>query len=241
MTEPKELKELQELIDAFVAYRDVLTPLQENLRSVVDAYGGIRADVERLDRTFSGETKAQLEKIYASLSTQAKSSRELTEKIDEFSKSGVRYGQAVSDMTEKFSAIEQRLKSIDEMERAAEEQLARLDKIVNEKKVSYNVKDLQKSLEKYNQNVERVSEFINRDVAAVLTENGKRIEEIRRENEAMSAALAEQNKTVKELIHAFRETTETLRNTVEGERVNEEYIFTILDKWAASRKVKVKK
>ena len=99
MTEPKEWKELQELIDAFVAYRDVLTPLQENLRSVVDAYGGIRADVERLDRTFSGETKAQLEKIYASLSTQAKSSRELTEKIDEFSKSGVRYGQAVSDMT----------------------------------------------------------------------------------------------------------------------------------------------
>ena len=236
-----EVKQLQELIDAFVSYREVLTPLQENVKSVADAYAGIKADVERLDKTFSGDAKAQLDKIFASLSQQAKSSRELTQKIDEFARSGEKFGQAVADMTEKFAAIEERLTAIDRLEKTAEEQLARLDVIVNEKKVSYNVKDLQRSLDQYNKNVERVSEFINKDVAAVLQENGKKIEEIRRENEAMSGALAEQNKTVKELLYAFRETTETLRKTVEGERVNEEYIFDVLDKWATARKVKIKK
>lgn len=236
-----EVKELQELIDAFIAYREVLTPLQENVKSVADAYGGIKADVERLDKTFSGDAKVQLERIFNSLSQQAKSSRELTQKIDEFAKSGEKFGQAVADMTEKFSSVEQRLAAIDRLEKTAEEQLERLDAIVNEKKVSYNVKDLQKSLDQFNKNVERVSEFINKDVAAVLQENGKKIEEIRRENEAMSAALSEQNKTVKELLYAFRETTETLRKTVEGESVNEAYIFDVLDKWAASRKVRIKK
>lgn len=236
-----EVKELQELIEAFIAYREVLTPLTDNIKAVVDAYGGIRSDVERLDKAFSGETKTQLDKIYNSLSAQAKSSRDLTQKIDEFAKSGEKYGQAVSDMTAKFAAIEDRLSAIDRLEKTAEEQLARLDAIVNEKKVTYNVKDLQKSLDQYNKNVERVSEFINKDVAAVLQDNGKKIEEIRRENEAISAALAEQNKTVKELTYAFRETTEALRNTVEGEEVNEAYLFDILDKWALSRKVKVKR
>ena len=151
-----EVKELQELIEAFVAYREVLTPLQENLRSVADAYGGIKSDVERLDKTFSGETKVQLDKIYQSLSNQAKSSRELTEKIDAFAKAGERFSQAVAEMTNKFSAIEERLNAIDKLEKTAEEQLARLDNVVNEKKVTYNVKDLQKSLDQYNKNVERV-------------------------------------------------------------------------------------
>ena len=236
-----EVKELQELIQAFIAYREVLTPLQENLRSVADAYGGIKADVERLDKTFSGETKERLDKIFVSLNNQAKSSRELTDKIDAFARSSEQFGQAVANMTDKFSAIEEKLSAIDRLEKSAEEQLARLDNIVNEKRASYNVKDLQRSLDQYNKNVERVNEFINRDVATVLQENGKKVEEIRRENEAMSAALTEQNKTVKELLLAFRETSEALRNTGEKESVNEEYLFDVLDKWAASRKVKTKK
>ena len=236
-----EVNKLQELIDAFIAYREVLTPLSENVKAVADAYGGIKADVEKLDKTFSGDAKNQLDKIYNSLSQQAKSSRELTQKIDEFARSGEKFGQVVGEMTEKFAVIEQRLAAVDQLEKTAEEQLARLDAIVNEKKVSYNVKDLQRSLDQYNKNVERISDFINQDVAGVLQENGKKIEEIKKENEAMNRSLAEQNKTVQELLSAFRETTDVLKNTVEGEAVNEAYLYDVLDKWAASRKVKTKK
>ena len=236
-----EMKELQELIEAFVAYRQVLTPLQENLKTVVESYSSIKSDVERLDKTFSGETKAQLDKIYASVASQAKSSQELISKIDNFSRSGQRYEQAISDVTAKFTALEERLQNIDEIERNAEEQLKKLDVIVNEKRANYNVKDLQKSLEVYNKNVERINEYINRDVASVLADNGKKIEEIRKENEALSSALAEQNKDVKELISVFRETAKALNKTVEEEKVNEAYLFDVLDKWAESRKVKIKK
>ena len=236
-----EIKELQELITAFAAYREVLTPLQENLKTVVDYYDSIKTDVERLDKTFSGETKAQLDKIYSSVASQAKSSRELTEKIDNFSRSGQKYEQAIEDVTAKFSALEERLKTIDEIERHAEEQIQKLDAIVNEKRANYNVKDLQKSLDIYNKNVERISEYINRDVASVLADNGKKIEEIRKENEALSLALSEQNKTVKELVDVFRATAQVLNKTVEGQKVHEEYLFDVLDKWAESRKVKIKK
>lgn len=235
-----ETNGLKELIEAFSAYRAVLTPLEQNLNTVVESYGSIKDDLNRLDKAFSGETKTQLDKIYATLNSQAKSSQELASKIDRFSQSSEKYEQAVSDMTEKFSSIEKRLSDIDELESKAEEQLRRLDEIANEKRISYNVKDLQKTLDQYNKNVEKVSEFINKDVASVLTENGKKIDEIKREHEALSFIVAEQSKSVAELLQAFRETGALLRQSVEKEQVNEEYLFTVLDKWANARKVKIK-
>ena len=235
-----ETNGLKELIEAFSSYRAVLTPLEQNLNTVVESYGAIKDDLNRLDKAFSGETKAQLDKIYVTLNSQAKSSQELSAKIDRFSQSSEKYEQAVADMTEKFSSIEKRLSDIDELESKAEEQLKRLDEIANEKKISYNVKDLQKTLDQYNKNVEKVSEFINKDVASVLTENGKKIDEIKREHEGLSAIVAEQSKTVADLLIAFRETGSLLRQSVEREQVNEEYLFAVLDKWANARKVKTK-
>ena len=236
-----EVTDLQELISAFSAYREVLIPLTENLKAIADYYDSIKSDVQRLDKTFSGETKAQLDKIYSSVSAQARSSQELIAKIDNFSRSGEKYEQAIADVTAKFASMEERLKTIDAIERNAEQQLQKLDAIVNEKRANYNVKDLQKSLDVYNKNVERISEYINKDVAAVLADNGRKIDQIRKENEALSSALSEQNKTVGELIDAFRVMTDVLNKTVEGNKVNEEYVFSVLDKWAESRKVKIKK
>ena len=235
-----ETNGLKELIEAFTAYRNVLTPLQQNLNTVVESYGSIKDDLNRLDKTFSGETKTQLDKIYVTLNSQAKSSQELAAKIDRFSQSSEKYEQAVADMTGKFASIEKRLSDIDALESKAEEQLKRLDEIANEKKISYNVKDLQKTLDQYNKNVEKVSEFINKDVASVLTENGKKIDGIKKEHEVLSVIVAEQSKTVAELLLAFRETGSLLRQSVEKEQVNEEYLFAVLDKWANARKIKIK-
>ena len=107
--------------------------------------------------------------------------------------------------------------------------------------INYNLKDLEKRLESYDRNIEKVSEFINKDVARVLQENGKKIDDIRKDNEVLSNTLSAQEKTVETLIATFRETNSLLRDSVEKSDVNEAYLFEVLDKWATSRKIKFKR
>ncbi|MDE7464220.1 MAG: hypothetical protein K2M48_04230, partial [Clostridiales bacterium] len=106
---------------------------------------------------------------------------------------------------------------------------------------SYNLKELQKSLDGYTANVEKISDFINKDIAEVLKENADKIEAIRKENEQLSAAVAAQGKDIATLISEFSKTSELLKKSVEGSTVNEQYLFDAFDKWAADRKVKIKK
>lgn len=233
-------EDLKALIDSFLAYRNILVPLQESLHSAVESYGSIKDDISRLEQTFGGQTKAQLDKIYLTINQQARSSAEMSEKIDKFVAGIDRYTKMMADTNEKFSNIEEKLLTINAIEKNAEEQIQRLDAIINEKKINYNIKDLQKTLESYNKNVERVSDFINKDVAKVLQDNGKKIDEIKRDNELLSESLKSQGQTVDSLISAFRETNSLLRKSIESEDVNESYIFDILDKWASSRRVKIK-
>ena len=54
-------------------------------------------------------------------------------------------------------------------------------------------------------------------------------------------AVAAQGKDIATLIATFAETTSLLKKVVEGSTVNEEYLFDAFDKWAADRKVKIKK
>lgn len=236
-----DYNELKELIDSFVAYRNVLTPLEENLRGIASTYSSIRDALDDINRTFAPGTGVQLDKIHSTLNAQARSGKELTQKIDEYSVSGEKYAKAVSDMTERFDDVAKKLETVTQMEKSAESILSKLEAMIEEKKTSYNLKDLQKSLDAYNKGVEKISDFINKDVGAVLQENAKKIEEIRKENEALSAALTEQNKTVASLSGYFAETSSLLRKTLEGGAVNEEYLFDAFDKWAADRKVKIKK
>jgi DNA repair exonuclease SbcCD ATPase subunit len=234
-------QEITELIKRFTEYRNILTPLQENLHSVADSYEAMKKDVEKIDRNFGDETRQQLDKIYGTISAQAKQGAELSTRIDRFLSAADSYTDSVKKLTDSFSVIEQRLATVDEIEKTAEEQIARLNEIIDEKKINYNTKDLQKSLENYNKNVEKISDFINKDVARVLQENGKKIDEVKQDNDNISALLAAQNKSVETLVSAYRETGGLLRTVVGKEDVNEQYIFDILDKWAQSRRVKIKK
>lgn len=236
-----DINELKELIDSFVAYRNVLVPLQESLKSISDTFFSIRDDLDGMNKAFSGNAGAQLEKIHSTLNAQADSGRELTRKIEEFSVSGENYARSVDEMLKKFDEVGKRLATVNELEKNAENILSRLETVIAEKRASYNLKDLQKSLDSYNMNVEKISDFINKDVASVLQENAKKIEQIKKENELLSAAVNEQNKTVAELTLTFRETSSLLKKAAESGTVNEEYLFDAFDKWAADRKVKIKK
>ena len=232
---------IKDLIESFISYRNLIAPLQESLHTVSKTYEEIRQDLDNLTKNFSPNAMGQLEKVHATLNAQAKSGQELTRKIDEYAQSGARYAQAVSDMSSRFEEVVKRVDSLQEIEKNARSQIERIDTLIEEKKSSYNLKELQKSLDSYNTNVEKISDFINRDIASVLKQNAEKIEAIRRENEELSQVVAQQSKDIATLTAMFAETTALLKKVVEGSTVNEQYLFDVLDKWAADRKVKTKK
>ena len=232
---------IKELTESFIAYRNLLAPLQESLHAVSKTYEEIREDLDNLTRSFSGNSALNLEKVHSALSAQAKSGQELSRKIDEYSQSGEKYAQAVKEMTSRFSTVVNRVDALQEIEKSARSQIERIETLIEEKKSSYNLKELQKSLDGYNTNVEKISDFINKDIASVLKQNAEKIESIRKENEELSKAVSEQGKDIANLIAEFSETTKLLRRVVEGSTVNEEYLFDAFDKWAVERKVKIKK
>ena len=232
---------IKELIDSFLAYRKLIAPLEECLHTAAKTYAEIKTDLESLTKTLSSGTMSQLERVHSTLSAQAKSGQELTRRIDEYTQAGERYARAVTDMSSRFGEMTRRIDSLQEIEKSARSQIERIDALIEEKKSSYNLKELQKSLDRYNANVERISDFINRDIAAVLTQNADKIETIAKENEALHAVVLQQREDIATLTAAFTETTALLKKVVEGSTVNEQYLFDVLDKWAQDRKVKIKK
>ena len=232
---------IKDLIESFISYRNLIAPLQESLHSVSKTYEEIRADLDNLSRSLTGPSALNLEKVHSTLNAQAKSGQELIKKIDEYAQSGEKYAQAVKDMTARFSAVVDRIDGLQEIERNARSQIERIEALIEEKKSSYNLKELKQSLDGYNTNVQKISDFINKDIAAVLSDNAEKIERIRKENEELHRAVESQGKDISTLIATFAETTSLLKKVVEGSTVNEEYLFDALDKWAADRKVKIKK
>ena len=232
---------VKELIDSFIAYRNLLAPLQESLHAVSKTYDEIREDLTVLAKNFSGSAGSQLEKVHSTLNAQAKSGQELSRRIDEYAQSGERYAKAVTDMSARFSGVVDRIDALGEIESTARSQIERIDKLIEEKSASYDLKGLQKSLDGYNANVEKISDFINKDIASVLKQNADKIESIKKENEELSKLVAEQGKDIADLTAMFTETTALLKKVVEGSAVNDGYLFDVLDKWAADRKVKIKK
>ena len=232
---------IQELIDSFIAYRNLMAPLQESLHAVSKTYSEIREDLDNLSKNFSAGAVGQLEKVHATLSSQAKSGQELSRTIGEYAQSGERYAKAVGDLSSRLSALASRVESLEELENGARRQLERIDALIEDKRSSYNLKELQKSLDGYNTNVEKISDFINRDIASVLTQNAEKIETIRKENETLHEVVMQQGKDIATLTAMFSETTALLKKVVEGSTVNEQYLFDAFDEWAADRKVKTKK
>ena len=241
MSEKMSENSIKELIDSFVSYRNLIAPLQDVLQSVSKNYEEIRNDLDDLSKSFSGNAVNQLEKIHSTINAQARSGQELSKKVEEYAASSDKYAQAVENMSSRFAEVVDRIDSLSQIEKSEQRQIARIDSIIAEKRSTYNLKELQKSLDSYNTNVEKISDFINKDIASVLKQNAEKIESIRKENAVLSAAVSEQGKDIAVLIAEFSNTSALLKKLVEGSSVNEEYLFDAFDKWAADRKVKIKK
>ncbi|MFW5780695.1 MAG: hypothetical protein ACOCWI_04520 [Bacillota bacterium] len=233
--------DIKVLIDSFKGYRDMLTPIQKNLNDFVMTFDYMKNDIEKLNTAFEGDVKGNLEKIYKNLSKQAEQATDLSSRIDSFVNLTEKYTSDVTKLVGIFEKVEKRIVAVNELEKRAEEQISKLDEILEEKKRSYNIKDLQRTLESYNANVERVSEFINKDVAESLRENYTKLDSIKNKNDTLAKRIEEEHTNVEILLTTYTETNKLLAKVVEKEDVNEAYIFDILDKWAENRKVKTKK
>jgi methyl-accepting chemotaxis protein len=140
-----------------------------------------------------------------------------------------------------FESIQGKISSVNELETKAEEQIAKLDEVLEEKRKNYDLKDLKKSLDQYNANLQNVNDFINKDVAENIVENSKAIQEIKSGSENIAKRLEEEKSSVEKLTEVYSSSNALLKKIVEKNDVNEEYIFDIIDKWAEDRKVKTKK
>lgn len=233
--------EVNALIDAFVGYREMLLPIQADMHEFLNTYSALKSDVEKLDAAFAGDVQGKLSSIYKLLASQAEKSEELINKVDQFLKSSNKYTEKVDHLMNMFDSIENKISSVNNLEERAEEQISKLDTIIEEKKRSYNLKDLEKSLEQYNNNLQVVGDFINKDVAENIVQNTRSIQSIKDGSDNIAKQLLDEKKSIDALAETYVSSNELLKKIIEKQDVNEEYIFDIIDRWAEDRKVKHKK
>lgn len=234
-------KEISSLIESFKQYRDLLSPVEANLRNFADTYQNMKDDIQKLNTAFGGNLQGQLDKIYKDLSSQAEKSKVLMTDINKFASSTSKYVAQVEGLIAICSNLESKIKTVDEIQKRAEDQIDRLNEIIEEKKRTYDLKQLEKNLDSYNTNVQKVSEFINKDVADVLKSNSDQIGQIHDKNNSVLESLLEEKQDIVSLVESYKSTNELLKKVVENNDVNMSYIFDIIDKWAEDRKVKTRK
>ena len=235
------MQDVKSLIDAFKEYRDLLTPVTENLREFADTYDSLKGDIGRLSEAFEGDVTGNLDRIYKTLTKEAEKAQSLSHEIDAFLSRSEKYQAELEKLSSTVEKLDGTLADLSRLEEQAEAQIGKLESTLDEKRKSYNLKELERTVASYNAGVTRVAEFINKDVAASLSDNSDKLNSIKDSFAALEEGVQKENKSLEDLAASYASTSDLLRKITEGERVNEEYIYDILDKWAAERGVKRKK
>lgn len=236
-----ENNEIKNLISTFKEYRDLITPIEQNLKAFSLSFDSIKEDIQNLNSGFDGSLQTKLDKIYKELSMQAEKAKTLTNEVDKFMSTTNKYISGVDNLIALLSKIEDKIKTVDYVEAKAEAQIEKLSTIIDEKRKNYDIKQLEKNLETYNVGVEKINEYINKDVAETLKTSSEKIAQIQDKNNSIFETILEEKGSIEKLVESYNASNKLLKNIVEGNDVNEQYIFEILDKWAEDRKVKTKK
>jgi DNA repair ATPase RecN len=235
------IDDMNNLIETFKAYRELLVPMQSNLNDFIETYDQMQTNIEKLNAAFSGDIKQNLEGIYKNLSVQAAKASDLASQIDKFSDITNKYISEVTKLTALFEKTEQRITAVNRLEEKATEQIARLDALIEEKTKTYNIKDLQRTLDAYDANVQKVSEFINKDIAETMYDGKQKLDGIKESLSEIYKTQDAEKVSLEKLLQQFSSSSELLKTITEKQDVNEAYIFEIIDRWAETRRVKAKK
>lgn len=233
--------DIKMLIDTFKEYRDLITPIEQSLRSFSLSFDGISEDLKSLKNGLDGDVQSKLDKIYKELSSSSEKTKLLSQDVDRFLSSTGKYVSSVDKIVTMCESIEKKLSLLNSIEERANNQIDKLNTIIEDKKKTYDIKGLERKLEQYNVGVEKVSEYINTDVVETLKNNSDTISQIRDKNNSIFEAISEERGSIDKLVESYHNSSKLLKKVVESNDVNEEYIYEILDKWAESRKVKTKK
>lgn len=233
--------DIKMLIDTFKEYRDLITPIEQSLRSFSLSFDGISEDLKSLKNGLDGDVQSKLDKIYKELSSSSEKTKLLSQDVDRFLSSTGKYVSSVDKIVTMCESIEKKLSLLNSIEERANNQIDKLNTIIEDKKKTYDIKGLERKLEQYNVGVEKVSEYINIDVVETLKNNSDTISQIRDKNNSIFEAISEERGSIDKLVESYNNSSKLLKKVVESNDVNEEYIYEILDKWAESRKVKTKK
>lgn len=234
-------EDIKMLITTFKEYRDLIGPIEANLREFSSSFESVKSDIANLNSSFDGGLQNKLDQIYKELSTQADKAKTLANQVDRFLGATNKYVSGVESIVSLVSQIEGKLNAVNELQQKAENQIEKLNVIIEEKRKTYDIRGLEKNLENYNVGVQKVSEYINKDVAEALKNSGDKIKEIHDKNISIYEAIVEEKSSIDKLVDSYNTSNKLLKKIVEENDVNEEYIFEILDRWALDRKVKTKK
>ena len=234
-------EDIKMLIATFKEYSHLIGPIEENLREFSSSFESVKADISNLNNSFDGNLQNKLDQIYKELSTQADKAKTLANQVDRFLGATNKYVGGVENVVSLVSQIENKLNVVNELQQKAESQIEKLNVIIEEKRKTYDIRGLEKNLENYNVGVQKVSEFINKDVAESLKNSSDKIKEIQDKNISIYDAIISEKGSIDKLVDSYTTSNKLLKKIVEENDVNEEYIFEILDKWALDRKVKTKK
>ena len=235
------MEDVKTLIETFREYRDLLTPITENLRDFADTYDGMKGDIERLSAAFEGDVTGNLDRIYKTLSAEAAKAQSLSHEIDSFLSRSERYEGELRKLSATLGKLDGTLDALSKLESEAETQIGKLESTLEERRKNYNLKELERTVANYQAGVTKVSEYITRDVVSSLQENNDKLNSIKDGMEELRSGLRDGNQGMATLVESFVSTSDLLRKVTEGEQVNEAYIYDILDRWAADRGVKRKK
>ncbi|MCL2798372.1 MAG: hypothetical protein FWD58_10040 [Firmicutes bacterium] len=233
--------ELKDLIESFKGYRDLLVPVQRNLADFTATYDAMKENIDKLNASFGGDVKQKVEDVFRQMSGQAAKAADLSSRIDQLAASANRYAAEMNSLVGIFAKIEERLTAVNALEGRAEAQIARIEAILEEKSKSYNLKELQAALDRYNQDVKKVADFINKDVADTMKASHDRLDAMKNGLDGVVKARSGEGATLEKLMQSFSASEGFLKRISEKADVNEAYVFELLDRWAESRKVKTKR
>lgn len=236
-----EENEVKELVEIFKGYRDLLTPIEQNLRDFSTCFDGIKQDIQNLNQSFDGNINSKLDKIYKDLSAQAEKSKGLLNQLDKFSTTTQNYVDNINKLTNTMQSINTKLEEVNSIQKTADTQIERLNTIIDEKKKNYDIKQLQKSLDSYNVGVQKVNDYINKDIAENLKNNNEKVVSLQSTTESIFENMMQEKQSIEKLINTYTETNNLLKSIIETGAVNTEYVYSLLDDWAEKRNVKTKK
>lgn len=234
-------KELKELIESFKGYRDLIGPIQKNLNEFLDTYQNMQSNIDSLNASFGSDLKTKLEDLFKQMTAQASKANDLASKVEQLSSSANKYAGEVNAVANKFGEVERRLSAVSELDKRVESQLSKLDSVLEEKSRVYNLKDLEKALNEYNKDIKQVSAFLNTDIAKTLIDSKASVDSIKGGLEEIVRRYKDEDTTLEKLLKSHMASTDFLRKITESSDINEAYLFDVLDRWAESRRVKIKK